>query len=221
MNSFGFGGSNAHIILDDAFHYLQDRGLAGNHCSASVVGAVKGDDFLVAANAINRSVEFKGINHPVNGNRVALKATTNLLDLPKLLVWTAASEKAAKRMVQDYKDFYKNQVSSNPDKLNKLGFALTSRRSQMLWRSFAVVKGQEMVPLGEELSPTKPIRSSADVELAFVFTGQGAQYAGMGLDLIRYPVFATALQHIDDVYRSLGCEWKLLGKVKDMEVQAC
>src|SRR4051812_5311798 len=33
INCFGFGGTNAHIILDDAFHYLSERGIEGNHSS--------------------------------------------------------------------------------------------------------------------------------------------------------------------------------------------
>src|SRR5271156_6559091 len=31
VNSFGVGGANAHIILDDAFYYLQEHGLSGFH----------------------------------------------------------------------------------------------------------------------------------------------------------------------------------------------
>ena len=31
VNSFGFGGSNATVILDDARHYLQNHGLKGHH----------------------------------------------------------------------------------------------------------------------------------------------------------------------------------------------
>ena len=33
VNSLGFGGINAYAILDDAFHYLRDHGLVGNHNS--------------------------------------------------------------------------------------------------------------------------------------------------------------------------------------------
>ena len=33
MNSFGFGGSNSHCVVDDAYHFLKTRGLVGNHCT--------------------------------------------------------------------------------------------------------------------------------------------------------------------------------------------
>ncbi|RSM00803.1 hypothetical protein CEP52_008889 [Fusarium oligoseptatum] len=33
VNSFGFGGSNTHVILEDALHYLRERDLPGRHCT--------------------------------------------------------------------------------------------------------------------------------------------------------------------------------------------
>jgi acyl transferase domain-containing protein len=36
INCFGFGGTNAHIILDDALHYLSERNINGYHCSTDL-----------------------------------------------------------------------------------------------------------------------------------------------------------------------------------------
>lgn len=193
MNSFGFGGSNSHIILDDALHYLKDRGLVGNHCTVTVPGTTP--ENLVAASGIN------GTSHPSNGS------ITTSRPWPKLLVWTAADEKAAKRTVEAYETFYQDKILGSTTKLAQLAFTLAARRSHMLWRSFAVASERN------ELSTAKPIRSVTAPALAFVFTGQGAQYADMGWDLVHYPVFAETLQRIDDIYRSLGCEWSIFGKV--------
>ncbi|TVY38228.1 Reducing polyketide synthase, partial [Lachnellula occidentalis] len=33
INSFGFGGSNSHVIIDDSYNFLKRRGLAGSHCT--------------------------------------------------------------------------------------------------------------------------------------------------------------------------------------------
>ncbi|KAM5486920.1 Type I Iterative PKS [Microsporum audouinii] len=35
VNGFGYGGSNAHVVLDDAYHYLTLHGLKGKHCTAA------------------------------------------------------------------------------------------------------------------------------------------------------------------------------------------
>ena len=49
--------------------------------------------------------------------------------------------------------------------------------------------------------------------MAWVFTGQGAQYVEMGLELASfYPVFKDTLEKVEEVYRGLGCSWSMFGK---------
>ncbi|KAF7558100.1 hypothetical protein G7Z17_g20 [Cylindrodendrum hubeiense] len=202
LNSFGFGGSNTHIVLDDAFHYLQQRGFAGHHCTTPVAGLDKGHS---TTNGISHA---NGKSHSDKGSKAAIQTS---ITFPKLLVWTAADEKVVGRVVQGYESFYKEKISRNPSSVDLLAHTLSTRRSHMLWRTFTIVDRSD----GKEqmLSPARPIRSSNDVGLGFVFTGQGAQYVEMGWDLIQYPVFSQTLSHIDDIYRGLGCAWSIFDEL--------
>lgn len=132
---------------------------------------------------VNGNVHLTGVNG--NGSTTkeptanGLGAARRIGSLPRMIVWTAADENAVKRTVGVFQKFYQERVSGNPEKLDKLAYTLASRRSQMLWRTFAIVADGPELQGDRTLSPAKPVRSSAEAGLAFVFTGQGAQYAGM------------------------------------------
>ena len=217
INSFGFGGSNTHVIIDDAYHYLQERGLTGNHCTTQVPGApiedvVPQSNGHVTNGHVNGHTNghTNGGTKDTNGSAELTKASKTAL--PTLLVWSAADEKAVNRVTQGYESFFHSKVAGSPAKLDQLAFTLSTRRSQMLWRTFAIVVDGPVGSGTKTLSPAKPIRSAAQAGLAYVFTGQGAQYVDMGRELIQYPVFAHTLGQIDDIYCKLGCEWTILGK---------
>ena len=63
----------------------------------------------------------------------------------------------------------------------------------------------------------KPVVSMADPKktgLAFIFTGQGAQWARMGAELMHYPIFTKSVQEADAYLKALGSEWSGQGKIK-------
>lgn len=198
-------------MLDDALHYLEERGLTGNHCTVSVPNLTNGH-----TNGVHK-IDNGNANGSVDTD-IVVDGPVDLPDqpslaignCPKVLVWSAADEKGVKRTVKGYEPFYQDTISGDLARLDRLAHTLASRRSHMLWRTFSVVQGG-IDDKNTTLSPARPIRSSADLGIAFVFTGQGAQYVGMGLDLIRYPIFEQKLRKIDEIYRGLGCEWSIFG----------
>jgi hypothetical protein len=213
-------------VVDDALSYLKERNLPGNHCTAGAAGdedAANGsvelppspvsDDFSIT---VDQSIaDLKKIARATVAAAIPSPSIT-ADSLPRLLVWSAADEQAVKRSLRDQELFYKDKIAGNRNKLDRLAYTLAARRSHMLWRSFAIVAEDGLSENQNgtaDLDPAKPMRSSPDATLAFVFTGQGAQYTDMGWDLVKYPVFADTLRQIDSIYQSLGCAWSIFGMI--------
>ncbi|KAH8897429.1 hypothetical protein GQ53DRAFT_791898 [Thozetella sp. PMI_491] len=175
VNSFGFGGTNAHVILDDALHYLRSRNLVGYH---------------------------HGVDVPAAPNGITLrtgKAEAEELAAVEQKVCQTQYAAGAQRITDAYQDYYRERIVGNPEKLGQLSYTLAARRSMMPWRTFAVQDPAENEDQ-PSLDTTKPVRSSVEKKsIAFVFTGQGAQYAGMGMDLNKS----------DEILASLGCQWSI------------
>lgn len=128
----------------------------------------------------------------------------------QLLVYSARDEAALKRVLQQYSKYYDDCIQGSPGKLQKLAYTLAARRSMMTMRSFTVGDAN----LSSEaigLPNSDIIRSSLETQLCFVFTGQGAQYAKMGLELIQYPVFMSVLTKANKVFQAIGADWSLFG----------
>ncbi|KAI1455751.1 hypothetical protein F4805DRAFT_459397 [Annulohypoxylon moriforme] len=192
--SYGFGGTNAHAVLQDASHYLQRRGLTGNHHTTIVPPPITR---ALSNNVLTQSPDRYSFSLPL-----------------RLLIWTAADKKSLLSMVDNYQQFYSVKVAGDKEKLDRLSFTLAAHRSRMVWRAFALANVNERQ---ETLEISPLVRASGEIGLALVFTGQGAQYVGMGVELLQYPVYRKTLWQIDQTYMSLGCKWSLFDEIQNGE----
>lgn len=211
IDSFGFGGSNSHIILDDVFHTIEALGLAGDlHTLTSIRPLTNAHKELIngtnGTNWVNGKNGADRMKHAVGVGKTS-KATPDY----QLLTWSARDEAALKRMLNLYDGYIKDHINDGARFLEDLAYTLAARRSVMAWRSFSVVdKGGKSETLN--LSSAKRERAARENGVAFIFTGQGAQYANMGMDLLCYPVFEATLAKAQSIFHELGAEWALFGE---------
>ena len=193
VNSFGFGGSNAHLVLDDAHHYLKRRGQLGKHSTRHN-----------PPNSLNEC-----IIDTASKNLVQMRSIRT--SKPKLFVWTAADESGLERLSTLYGDHFKSHPFTESERCDDIAYTLAVRRSVFQWRSYLVATDHaELQEVKNNLS--KAVRSSNGRNAVFVFTGQGAQYAAMGSDLHTYRVFIKSIQESSKVLAELGCTWSLQGR---------
>ncbi|TQE25108.1 SDR family NAD(P)-dependent oxidoreductase [Streptomyces ipomoeae] len=177
VSSFGFSGTNAHVIVEEAPE------------ETAATGTAAAD----AADGTTRTEAGEGV--PTRGEQAS--AATESTDRPLPFVLSGKGERALVAQARRLLDRLAGGDGSLPD----IAHALATSRAALDDR--AVVVGADraaltagLTALAEGTGAPNVVRGArtGETRVAFVFPGQGSQWAGMAADLLdASPVFAAAM----------------------------
>ncbi|KAE8851971.1 hypothetical protein HRS9122_02258 [Pyrenophora teres f. teres] len=245
VNSFGYGGTNAHVVIDDALSFLKERGLHGRHCTRALQSiqehrvakqnksAITNDSSESTNSEVpeqerqrHDSITSIGGSHPKSDSPLTTDTTshttfetedeniylTEASNLsPKLLVLSGFDERAVRRSITALEHWMQDQIveENRVHILKDLAYTLVEKRTSFPWNTVCVAPSEQTT----DLSWSAPIRMRQRVDICFVFTGQGAQWHGMGRELLTYENFRDSILQADRFFKSLGSEWSLMDEL--------
>lgn len=194
VNNFGFGGTNAHVVLGKAPSVQKPQPAKPSQATPPQENTSM---LRLFTNARPAKVQEPKPASPNN---------------TKLFVMTA-NDKASLLAVMKKMVVYLEQRPEifQKDLMENFAYTLGQRRSLLQWR--AAIATDSSFDLIESINSDKiiPCKQSAEKpRLGFIFTGQGAQWHAMGRELYhQYPVYAAAIDRCNECLHQLGADWSL------------
>lgn len=198
VNSFGYGGSNAHVILEDTYGYLQSHGLQ------APVGKPR-TPFLKEALEPSQKPHSRHDESPIR---------------TRLFMLSGFDDHSLAKQIENIRVYLRERESIADDQfMSNLAFTLNHRRTTLMCRT--AVNGNSASSVIKALGGSIRVRKATRKPVVgFVFTGQGAQWCGMGRELVKaYPVFRQSMERIDAHLIRLQAPFSALGerRIRDIE----
>ena len=132
----------------------------------------------------------------------------------RLVVLSSFDKITGEQQVRNLQQYLEEHLDTfNPNFLDDLAYTLTERRTHHIWR--AAIVAHSVKDLTQSLHRGVPFSSSGTKKrkLGFIFTGQGAQWCGMGKELIStYPVFRVSLEKTAIFLKAAGATFDIIGR---------
>jgi acyl transferase domain-containing protein len=209
VNSFGFGGTNAHCILDDAYNFTKERGLRAAHKTVAQVPTK--EDILKVLGASGNPQSARSQLQDVTQS----SEPSETRKLKVLIPLSAFDSEGISRNALALGKYLKDREGSLPEEaFCDLSLTMSTRRTNFPWKSFVLASSPSELSykLAEDDFGISPLRSQDVPRIGFIFTGQGAQYQAMGRALMHYPVFRESVELASEYMAKLWSPWSLFGR---------
>lgn len=229
VSCFGLSGTNSHCILDDAYNFLRTHRISAKHrtrISAPTQEEIQSlqqeiDDINMMTNTGDDgppgSDTFSPKSlMPIGLSQERIPPIEDSQASTALFMLSGFDESSFNKVILDLAEYIhmKGRLSLEEESkfLGDLSFTLSQRRTRFTWNACLLANSISQLQNRLANDSLVPQHSRVPPRLGFVFTGQGAQYAGMGRQLLAYPVFYRSIEAAGRYFQSLGGEWSLLGK---------
>ena len=176
----------------------------------------------VVLEAFNPSLMANGTTKLLNGSSSVTKAHSR----SRLFTFSSHDQAGFKRNATALVEHLTTlgAAASSSEYLANLAYTLSGARSCLSWRATCIIDSanelREYLKARPGEGASRDARSRAGSRrIGFVFTGQGAQWARMGVEMLERPIFRTSIAKSAQFLRDMGCTWdpiaELLRSQKD------